>query len=129
MSAIRVEIYVDRTHPLRPDQPEPWTALLDGEPLVIRHSDICHACCRALLARGVTGVVTFYHQTSGTPGVTMDIATGARWTITEDDRGLHVRPYRPWAPVASLAGVLDSLATPIPDDENAALSRRREVLP
>lgn len=128
MSAIRVDIFIDKSLPLRPDQPEQWSAVMGGERLVHRHPDICHASCRALLARGITGLATFVHRASGTPGVTMDIETGARWIVSEDDRGMRLRPYRPWVPVASLAGVPGSLATPMPDDENAAPSRDLEVL-
>lgn len=82
--------------PLRPDEPEKWDVLFNGDLLISRHHDPEHAACRALLARGLTGKVAFVH-TNGMAGMTMDIEKGAGLTVSENEHhGPYFTQYQPF---------------------------------
>ena len=73
-----------------------WNVTFDGKTLVSAERDPEHAACRALLALGITGRVTFIHAATGMAGLTMDIAKGAGRTATENDLGLRIRKFEPF---------------------------------
>lgn len=53
--------------------------------------------CRALLARGVTGTLEVWHRGATHAASRIDIAEGAKWTITEADRaGLMLVTWKPF---------------------------------
>lgn len=89
--------------PLRPDEPQKWNATFLDEPLLTRVRDPEHSACRALLARGVTGKVTFIHKSSGMAGLTMDIEKGADLTVREktDTGRPRVVKYQPFPDTVS----------------------------
>jgi hypothetical protein len=70
--------------PLRPHEPQKWNATLRDEPLLTRVRDPEHDACRALLARGITGKVTFVHKATGMAGLSMDIEKGSGLTVREN---------------------------------------------
>jgi hypothetical protein len=78
-----------------------WNTTFEGEPLTRLSRDPEHEACRALLARGVTGRVTFIQAKTGTPGLSMDIEKGARLTVREDGR-LRLVKYSPFPGDVSL---------------------------
>ena len=73
-----------------------YDVLLDGKVIVRRSHDPEHDACRALLAKGITGKLTLT-DLEGTPRSSIDIETGAKWRVIDDDkRGLLMVPYRAW---------------------------------
>lgn len=82
-----VDLILDQSRPLRPDSWELWSAWLDGVLLVYRVRDPEHAACRALVAKGITGRVTFRHMKSGTRSLSMDIVRGAGATTRQTASG------------------------------------------
>ena len=74
-----------------------WHVEFTGEQIVTAARDPEYTACRALLARGVTGKVTFVHE-SGMAGLTMGIEHGAGLTVDEATRDGRPRvvKYRPY---------------------------------
>lgn len=68
--------------------------LLNGEPLVSEDVAPMYESCCALLARGLTGQVTFV-ELAGKPHMNLDIGAGAKLTIEEEPRGPRVSEISP----------------------------------
>jgi hypothetical protein len=59
-----------------------WHVVFEGDTIVTGSRDPEHDACRALLARGVTGKVTFRHPCC-VAGMIMDIESSAGFTVKE----------------------------------------------
>lgn len=98
-----------------------YDVVIDGERIVGRSHDPEHDACRALLAQGITGRLTFV-GVDGTPRSSIDIEPRAERTIIDDDRrGLLVARYRKWPGSAAIAPVSPETAsapTTLPADTN-----------
>ncbi len=90
-----------------------WHVLVDGETIVRSARDPEHQACRALLALGVTGKVTFRHA-DGMAGMTMDIAAGAGLSVNDSTGDGHprVRKFRPFG--GEVAARIDEEALGLP---------------
>lgn len=71
-----------------------YDASHNGEIIVRSSRDPEHAAVRALLARGIYGPVQF--ETGGRARSSFrSIEAAAKWSVTDDDSGLHRRIYKP----------------------------------
>ncbi len=100
-----------------------YDVLVDGEVIVSRSHDPEHDTCRALLAQGVKGKLTLTNL-AGTPRSSIDIETGAEWTVIEDEkRGLLLVRYRKWPGTSAVPSVSEETVpgdTGLPAAANAA---------
>ena len=102
-----IAFLIKDNRPQNPDEPAKWNVEFDGEVIVSRAGDPECKACRALLARGITGRVTFIHKRTGTPGVTMDIESGAGLSVADGKRaGLRFQKWQPFSsPVSPSAAI------------------------
>ena len=121
MNTTIVRMHVD-DRPIKPDGFQLWNTTYAGDMLLSRVRDPEHASCRALLARGILGRVTFVHDRTGAAGLSMDIEKGAGLTAVErDDRGISIEEYRPFpSTVRGRTAVKGSGGVYLPADTNAA---------
>lgn len=112
MTAGRFIVMLERDQrSLRPGEPEKWNATLGDKPLLRRVRDPEHDACRALLAKGITGKVTFVHKSTGMAGLTMDVEKSAGRTVretTKDGRPRTVK-FVPFGDAISSSASTDGL--------------------
>jgi hypothetical protein len=84
------------------------SASRNGERIVTGSPDPEFDCCRALLARGVSGRVRFIDGRTGRHRSTIaDIEAGAQWrTAEEDRRGLRRKRYEAAVEIAARMAAL-----------------------
>lgn len=67
----------------------------DEEVIVSRSLDAEHDAARALLKRGISGILTILDGKTHKPRTLIDIVKAARWSLTEESRdGFRLRKWR-----------------------------------
>jgi hypothetical protein len=69
-----------------------YSVSFEGQTLIPQTRTPGYDACRALLAKGVTGRLDVYRGDSLAFSIP---AEGAKWTITEDDRGIRRTRWKP----------------------------------
>lgn len=73
-----------------------WRVWYNGTVLIPSARDPEHAAARALLARGLTGMVEVWHMGANHPAFRLDIERSATRTVAETER--HAPRLRTWRP-------------------------------
>jgi hypothetical protein len=87
----------------------------DGEIIVVGSRDPEHDAARALLAKGITGKLTFVDAHTGRPRTVIDIDQAAKLTV-EENSGYGPR-VRKWKPMPDKARQLCDGSPPTAEDD------------
>jgi len=97
--------------------------LADGALILTDSHDPEHDACRALLAHGITGVLHLIDGKTGKPRSHINIEAGAKWRVSEEDRGgLRLRRWSSNTDISPPAGEKERPGQNTPDSVPSRLS-------